>query len=390
MRGKRSSRGDRRRTGPAERIVRLSTTTLAVHRTVILTLRVAQELQQSTDVTETDLAWILRRQHDVISRRQVLRHLTEATVRRHLYNGRWQVPHRGIYVTHNGPLTRQQQMWVGLLAAGAGEPRLAVAGLSALELDGFSGFASSKLEIYLPDRLRIHRVPDYVRIRRIKSIAPVDLMDRAWPPRTTSARSAVDAARWSPSPNRARAIITAVVQQRLATPADLLDAAFRLSRMAHRALIFATIHDAAGGSESIHEQDFLGLCRRGRLPEPSRQSVVTSADGRARYRDAFFEEWNLHVEIDGSHHMDARNWWADMQRQNAMWTPGVRVLRFPAWAIRNQPEMVIATIRRALIEAGWRPSEDKIPPGKIRRTGRQSRRSSTADGFRRNTGNRLR
>jgi uncharacterized protein DUF559 len=306
-------------------------------------------------VNDPELSWILRRQHDVISRRQILRHLTEAAVRRHLYNGRWQVPHRGIYVTHNGPLTRQQRLWVGLLAAGVGRPRLAVAGLSALEFDAFRGFSCDRLEIYLPDRLRARSVPDFVRIRRVKSLAPVDFQAKAWPPRTTSARSAIDAARWSSSDNRARAIITAVVQQRLATPADLLDAAYRVTRMTRRELIFATIHDAAGGSESINEQDFLNLCRRGGLPEPTRQSVVRGPDGRARYRDAHFEEWNLHVEIDGSHHMDVGSWWADMQRQNSMWTPGVRVLRFPAWAIRNEPEKVIEAVRRALIEAGWRP-----------------------------------
>ena len=177
----------------------------------------------------------------------------------------------------------------------------------------------------------------------------------AWPPRTTPARSTIDAARWSATDLQARTVITSVVQQRIADPQDLLDAAYRITRLRRRAVIFAAIHDAAGGSESVSEQDFVLLCRHNGLPTPTRQSSVRDSTGRARFRDAFFEEWNLHVEIDGSQHMDARNWWADMQRQNAMWTPGVRVLRFPAWAIRNEPEKVVAILRQALIEQGWRP-----------------------------------
>jgi very-short-patch-repair endonuclease len=91
------------------------------------------------------------------------------------------------------------------------------------------------------------------------------------------------------------------------------------------------------------------------LPLPARQSVVVDASGRRRYRDAYFEEWRVHVEIDGGQHMEVASWWADMQRQNAMWVAGDRVLRFPAWAVRNKPKKVIATVRAALVAAGWRP-----------------------------------
>ncbi len=132
----------------------------------------------------------------------------------------------------------------------------------------------------------------------------------------------------------------------------MLDRRLRIPR--HRLIVEAAA-DAAGGSESISELDFLRLCKSGKLPVPTRQAVVVDASGRSRYRDVFFEEWRLHVEIDGSQHMDVANWWADMQRQNEMWTPGDRVLRFPAWAIRNDPQRVIRQIRNALLAAGWRP-----------------------------------
>jgi very-short-patch-repair endonuclease len=79
------------------------------------------------------------------------------------------------------------------------------------------------------------------------------------------------------------------------------------------------------------------------------------SSGRRRYLDAWFEEWQVHVEIDGGHHMDVRQWWADMKRQNDLWIPGDRVLRFPAWLVRERPAEVAAQVRAALLAAGWRP-----------------------------------
>ena len=53
--------------------------------------------------------------------------------------------------------------------------------------------------------------------------------------------------------------------------------------------------------------------------------------------------------------MDVRQWWADMKRQNDLWVPGDRVLRFPSWAVRHRPDEVAAQVRAALLAAGWRP-----------------------------------
>ncbi|HKD98778.1 MAG TPA: DUF559 domain-containing protein, partial [Micromonosporaceae bacterium] len=99
----------------------------------------------------------------------------------------------------------------------------------------------------------------------------------------------------------------------------------------------------------------LQLCRRHGLPAPTRQAAVRDTTGRARYRDAYFEPWKVHVEIDGGHHMEVGQWWQDMRRQNQMWVSGDRVLRFPAWAVRNDASAVAATVRAALMAAGWQP-----------------------------------
>lgn len=165
----------------------------------------------------------------------------------------------------------------------------------------------------------------------------------------------LDAAAWASTDRFARLIVASAYQQRLVDRDDVAETLRRMPRVRRRALIRATASDAAGGSEAISELDFLALCRKGRLPTPSRQVIVAGADGRNRYRDATFEEWRVHVEIDGGQHMDVAGWWADMQRQNEIGTTGDRILRFPAWAIRNDPDAVLAQVRAALMAAGWRP-----------------------------------
>jgi very-short-patch-repair endonuclease len=73
--------------------------------------------------------------------------------------------------------------------------------------------------------------------------------------------------------------------------------------------------------------------------------------------DAYWRRWRLHVEIDGAHHMDVRSWAADMRRQNEVWIAGDRILRFPAWLVRQRPAEVASQVRAALEAAGWRPQE---------------------------------
>ncbi len=128
-----------------------------------------------------------------------------------------------------------------------------------------------------------------------------------------------------------------------------------MPRARRRSLILEMATDARGGSHSLPEVEFRQLCRRYRLPMPTRQLRRTDPRGRNRYLDAYFEEWRLHVEIDGNQHMDARSWWADMRRQNELWIPGDRVLRFPSWAVRQRPAEVAEQVRAALVAAGWRP-----------------------------------
>jgi len=296
-----------------------------------------------------ELAWLLFHQDSVISLSQALRHMSK-TIRHRVSSGRWRQVHRAVVVAHNGPVTQGQLWWIGVLAAG---PGAVLAGLTAAQAWGLKRYADGRVHVLIPAGRRADHIPDCVVVHRSTLLDTRDVLSVGTPPRTMPPRSLVDAAQWARTDDEARAVIAAGFQQGLVAADDIEKTLDRMRRARRRHLIVLTARDAAGGAEALSELDFLALVRRGGLPEPSRQVVRYDASGRKRYLDVYYDQWGVHIEIDGGYHLDPRTAWADMQRQNDLWIKGDRVLRFPTWAIRQRPYDVLAQVRAALRAAGW-------------------------------------
>lgn len=262
-------------------------------------------------------------------------------------------------VTHSGPLTDEQRLWVPVLAAGE---RAVVAGLTAASLDGLAGFDDRRIYLLIPGSRLVRKELPGVVVHRSLLLGPDDVHPSRLPPRTRLARSLVDAAAWAPTARGARAILAAGVQQRLVRTPDLSAVVERRPRLRRRALIRATLADAAGGADALSELDFCDLVRRFGLPEPDRQFERLDGHGR-RWLDAVWEWARLVVEIDGRWHMDARAWWADLQRDNDLTMDGYRVLRFPAFVVRDSPAAVARQIARALRQAGGEQAHWPVTAG---------------------------
>jgi very-short-patch-repair endonuclease len=217
-------------------------------------------------------------------------------------------------------------------------------------MDGLTGFASPGIHVLLPGNRQVRkecmRVP--VVVHRSRLLGTADIHPVRLPPRTRLARSLVDAAAWMATADRARAVLAAGVQQRLVRADDLMTVAGRCVRLRRRSLITATLADIAGGAQALSELDFARLLRRFRIPEPDRQAERRDSCGRRRWLDALWKKARLIVEVDGLWHMDAMAWWDDMRRDNEFTVSGFHVLRFPAFAVRCDPEAVASQIRGAL------------------------------------------
>jgi uncharacterized protein DUF559 len=169
-------------------------------------------------------------------------------------------------------------------------PGAVLAGLTAARLDGLSGFSD-------------------------RGERPIHLLVPASSPvwRARPGLPLVDAAAWMGSDRGTQAVLAAGVQQRLARPCDLLA--------------------VVAGNPRL----------------PRRDSA-----GRRRWLDAVWETARLIVEVDGIHHIDAAQYWADMDRGNDFTLGGYRILRFPAFVVRYRSGYVAGKIREALRGDGRR------------------------------------
>jgi very-short-patch-repair endonuclease len=297
-------------------------------------------------------------QHGVVARWQALRFLTEKAVRHRVATGRWRRVHRAVYLTYGGSITLTQRHWIAVLAGTPGpsiteSTSACLGGLSALLVHGLRGVTSDRVHLIAPSPRQVIAPPRTV-VHRVQ--LPDDLRHPASrPPTTTIARAVVDAAAWARSNDEARLIIAASFQQRLVSAPEIEQVLKQMPTTRRRRLVIATSADAAGGSHSLGELDLAGICRKHRLPLPTRQVTFRDANRRQRFLDAVFDPWRLAVEVDGAHHDDVAQRWDDFERENDLVQDSFTVLRFPVHVVRERPHHVAARIRAALERAGWRP-----------------------------------
>jgi hypothetical protein len=299
------------------------------------------------------LTRLLRRQDGVITRPQALRHLSEKALRHRVASGRWRRLLTGVYTAHAGALTVAQNEWLAVLASGGDEDGdVCLGGLSALRACGLRGVEPAAIDIVIPYQRRMSR-PCGIRVHRSRVLPRLAIDRPGHAPACAPDRAVVDAVQWARSDREARLIVAASFQQGLVTLAALERALREQPKARRRALIETTAEDCAGGSHSLAELDFLGLCREHDLPRPTRQVMRRDGRGRRRYVDAFFDEWMVAVEIDGSHHLDVQQMWDDAVKANSLELAGYTVLRYPAYVIRTEAARIAEDIRQALRQRGW-------------------------------------
>jgi very-short-patch-repair endonuclease len=297
----------------------------------------------------SELTALLREQDGVLDTASALGWMSREELRWRVASGRWQRPCHGVVVAHSGPMTDRQRLWAAVMWAGPGS---VLAGLTAAGLDGLRGFADPGRPVHLlvPAQRSVRRKPPGLPVVVHYSVAlgPGDVHPLRLPPRTRTPRSLVDAAAWMATERGAQAVLAAGVQQRLVRAEDLMAVVARNQRIPRRTVLQDTLADIAGGAQALSELDLTRLLREHRLPGPDRQARRRDSAGRRRWLDAVWEAARLIVEVDGSPHMDAAQYWADMDRDNDFVLDGYRVLRFPGYLVRYHPGYVAGKICDAL------------------------------------------
>jgi hypothetical protein len=275
----------------------------------------------------------------------------EPLLRRHLRNGRWK-RYGQVVVTHNGPPTPEQQVWVAVLRSPRG---VVLAGLTAARRRGLHVPSPAQPELLVPAAGPLPHLQG-VRVTRTRLLTAADVHPTAQPPQLRLPRAVIDAASRATRPDDVRALLCAGVQQRRLRAQDLREVVLRLGPVRNRALLLQTLDDVEGGSHSVRELQFLRTVRRAGLPAPARQ-VVRRRPGGRYYLDAAWDAYGLHVEVDGLGHLLVGAWAADLDRGNELALKGStsRTLRIPGFWLDERREHVVDQLRRGLLAGGWSP-----------------------------------
>jgi very-short-patch-repair endonuclease len=275
----------------------------------------------------------------------------EPLLRRHLRSGRW-TRYGRVVVTHNGPLTDEQLVWVAVLRAPRG---VVLSGTTAARRRGLDVRRPTQPELLVPAAGPLPHLQG-VQVARTRLLTAADVHPTAQPPQLRLPRAVVDAASRAARPDDVRALLCAGVQQRRLRAEDLRHAVLRLGPVRNRALMLRTLDDIEGGSHSVRELQFLRTVRHAGLPAPARQVVRQRLGGRL-YLDAAWDAYRLHVEVDGLGHLFVDAWSADLDRANELALRGsnATTLRIPGFWLDERREHVVDQVRRGLLAGGWSP-----------------------------------
>jgi len=267
---------------------------------------------------------LLTTQDGVVSRAQLVSlGATPTDLRRWLRRREMVTVHPGVYAGHTGPLSWSARAWAAVLLHWPA----ALSHQSALEEDGevIHVAVDASRKPTPREGIRVHRLQGFEdRVRW--NLGPPRL-------RLEDALLAVAA---SGTRTQALARATDECRGRRTTPARLATELDRHPRLRHRRWLLEALDDVAAGVQSPLEAAYVRRVERAHgLPRGQRQHRERTGR-RVVYRDVYYEEFGVVVELDGRMgHEVGRDRWDDMDR-----------------------DLELATTDRITLRLGWRHAED--------------------------------
>jgi len=316
---------------------------------------------------------LAREQDGVVARSQLLqRGWTSRHVQGMVEKGRWQRLFPGVYLTYTGPVPARARAWAALLYAGDGA---ALAGRCALAYWQIDRDWPASIEVAVPERRRVRAQHGLVVLRRVD----LDLVTHpaAVPTRLRLEEALLDVVEGASQVDAVLGPVFRAVQTRRTTSQKLALALGRRRAHRWRPLLVEALAQTEEGVRSPLERRYVrDVHRRHLLPRASfnRRQRVDACPGprirsepTARYRDVWYEEFGVLVEVDGreAHPDDVR--FRDRARDNAAALTGAPTLRYGWVEIAADPCGVAAQVIAMLRLRGWtgtpRPCGPTCPVG---------------------------
>jgi very-short-patch-repair endonuclease len=269
-------------------------------------------------------------------------------------SGRWQRVHDGVYATFSGPLTREARMWAALRRAGEGAM---LSHETAAEAHGvIDKPVSQTIHITVPPRRRPvqHGSIRGVVIHRSGESRPE--LPITWKlPRTRIEDTVLDLIDASLTFQAAYGWISRAISRQFTTTAMLRAALAARRRVRYRVELAVALgetdDDIHSGLELRYARD---VERAHGLPSAQRQARREIA-GRAHYRDNWYAEYRVCVELDGpAYHRDEQVW-KDKRRDNLnLAEDGAATFRFGPVELTELACESAAMVAATLARNGWK------------------------------------
>jgi very-short-patch-repair endonuclease len=292
---------------------------------------------------ERRIARIASRSHGVATRAELLEAgVTPTEIKRRVRRGSLIRIHRGVFrVGHQAP-SIEARYAAAVKASGDGS---LLSRRAAAHVFGLLKHPPSLPEVLTPTQRRIRGVRTH-RTRRS------ELLDRTtWRgiPVTTLPRTLVDLAALLPEDELARSFHEAVVRHRT-TPDQVERVLSRRHNWAGARKLRRVLWGDVPVTLSRLEKRFLARLRAAGLPQPV---VNRRVDGR--YVDCRWRQHRLTVELDSYRYHHTRHAWEqDRQREREARARGDEFRRFTWLDVAEEPEPMLADLRRLLGRIGVR------------------------------------
>lgn len=301
----------------------------------------------------------------IVDRRQALRlGFTASRIEHMLTVGKWRRVHDGVYATFTGPVSRDAQLWAAVRRAGDGAM---LSHQTAAEVQGLADKAASG-DIHLTVASR--RRP--VQREAIRGII-VHRSDRSLPefsggswklPRTRVEDTVLDLVESAATFEQGYSWIARAVSRDLVTVAMLRAALAGRRRFRWRAWLADALEDSGHGIGSSLELRYARDVERAHGLPTARRQARRTLGGRTHYKDNWYAEYRVVVEIDGPAYHQGERAGADRDRDNLnLAADAAQTFRFgPVGVTERACEsavLVAATLRRN----GWTGSPH--PCGRI-------------------------
>ena len=299
-------------------------------------------------------------QAGIVSRKQALNcGMSIGQINARIKFGRWRAVQRAVYSIHDGPLTRNAQLWAAVLYAGR-SARLSHE--TAAEVLGLAGRQRPQIQVSIDPERRVAPAAGLV-IHRSGGNGRIWRPPPGVPPHTTEEDTVLDLVDAATSLDDVLGWVTQALAKPITSEPHLRRAMAERRQLRWRRELDEIIAAAAGGAHSVleyrHDRD---VQRAHGLPAPEKQVPFRKPDGTRGYLDRYYPEYRLVIELDGRQYHPDGQLGEDRARDNANAVTGA-TLRYGWDDVTRRACEVARQEADALRRRGWTGDLKPCSPG---------------------------